>query len=398
MRSSPIPATMGAPVWVWRGQVPSLDGLRAVAILLVILSHAASCLHGSAVPARFLQVAGWGRVGVDMFFVISGFLITLLLLRESARTGTVSLKGFYLRRGLRILPAYVVFLLGAYLLTRGGVATVNAGDWLAAGTYTTNFVPKVGWAVGHTWSLCVEEHFYLLWPLLLLLVSPRRALLLAAAYVLAAPLIRLLVWTHWSDQLNFEYATITRMDSIAVGCCLAFLVTSGALSRRLKLSGWVAGAALVFLAGLLLASRFLSLRSQVYYVMLDKSVTALCFAGMIWLMTHHPEGWAGRVLNAKPLVAVGVLSYSLYLWQQPLLNPHSGHWLCRFPLNLILLPLLALGSYLLVESPFLRWKDRLSASRQVPRQPVSPGAEPALATPEAPAFQGAGKPVVVPGG
>src|SRR5215472_13618367 len=100
MRSSPAPVTTDAPAWVWRGQVPSLDGLRAVAILLVIFSHAASCLHGSAVPARLLQVAGWGRVGVDLFFVISGFLITLLLLRESRRSGTISLKGFYLRRGL----------------------------------------------------------------------------------------------------------------------------------------------------------------------------------------------------------------------------------------------------------------------------------------------------------
>jgi peptidoglycan/LPS O-acetylase OafA/YrhL len=353
-KSTPAPPTE-PPAWLSRGQVPSLNGLRAISILLVILSHLAR--ERTLMPQRFWYVGELGHMGVDMFFVISGFLITLLLLREYNRHGTVSVKDFYVRRAFRILPAYAVFLLGLLGLASLGYASPRLSDWLGAVTYTVSFLPRPSWEIGHIWSLSVEEHFYLVWPLLFWL-WPRRAWIMACAYLALTPALRLILH-HSFTNLSIHHCTLTRVDTIAAGCCLAFLAATPSARRRLQLAGRPALLAGVGLVGVLLASQFVALKVPAYDLLVHPPLSALCFAGIVWVSIHHSATGVGRLLNAKPLVALGILSYSIYLWQQPFLNPHRSAWVCQWPVNIGLVALCAVASYLLIESPFLRLKERL---------------------------------------
>src|SRR5947208_208815 len=143
-----------APVWINSGRIPALDGLRAIAVGFVLLAH----VHRTSgfpnlAPPR--AVGYIGTVGVDVFFLLSGFLITTLLCREYDRTRRTSLRAFYLRRILRIVPAYVCFLLFVLALQLSGNADVSGWDWVASATYTMNFVPRPAWEVGHIWSLSI---------------------------------------------------------------------------------------------------------------------------------------------------------------------------------------------------------------------------------------------------
>ena len=202
-------------------RIPSLDGLRAISIGLVLISHLAGTRN---FPLSASQGNFWalGEFGVVVFFVISGYLITGLLLAEVARTGQIHLGRFYLRRTLRIFPPVYAFLCCLLLGNALGVVPLSAGDTVRAATYTANYDLGRSWFVGHTWSLSVEEQFYLLWPALLLLARTRKAILVAAAVVLISPFIRVAEWellqaVRRGRRTPFE----TIADAIAVGCVLA---------------------------------------------------------------------------------------------------------------------------------------------------------------------------------
>ena len=207
---SALPA---APAWVQKGRVPCLDGLRALAIFVVLFSH----FH-----LRF--PVNIGHRGVTLFFVISGFLITLLMLREENRTGNVALKEFYLRRTLRIMPALLFYLLVVFILQVLGYLYVTKSHWIAALTYTMCYM-KVGvsWNVEHTWSLAVEEHFYLLWPVLFCFLKGNKAFKVLAVYTVAVPLLRFIIWRYFQDSVDMVYASVTQMGSIALGCIIAYM-------------------------------------------------------------------------------------------------------------------------------------------------------------------------------
>ena len=158
--------------------IPSLDGLRALSVLLVIVLHTLLRNHlYNQIPFVY-RLVGNGSLGVFIFFVISGYLITTLLLREREKTGTISLKSFYIRRAFRILPPlylYILFL--AVLGATGHLPGMNRRELITALTLTRNYVPHVSlWAMEHFWSLCIEEQFYLLWPTVLVLLhaAPQR--------------------------------------------------------------------------------------------------------------------------------------------------------------------------------------------------------------------------------
>jgi peptidoglycan/LPS O-acetylase OafA/YrhL len=347
-----------SPAWLRGGSIPALDGLRALSISLVLLGHA-SLTWGGTPGNHGGPLARLGGIGVDLFFVISGFLITLLLLRERRRHGTISLRAFYVRRAWRILPAYLVFLASLAALSGLGLVRLAGRDWAGALTYTVNFLPGTSWPVGHLWSLSVEEHFYLLWPLLLLALGPGRSCALAACYVALAPVLRLAIWGVGVAALDIDYCTPARIDTIAVGCLLAY-VADHAAARNLLTPRSRHHAALLF-AGLvvgLVVSNTLLCTSGLYSVTVRRTVDALCFAGLVWTAVSHADGLLAGILNAVPLVWLGRLSYGLYLWQQPLLNPHGEHWACRWPVNLGLSLALALVCFTVVERPALRLRER----------------------------------------
>jgi peptidoglycan/LPS O-acetylase OafA/YrhL len=343
-----------------------VDGLRGLAILGVLVAHG-SRTHGSPVPPGLRSLAARAGVGVDLFFVLSGFLITLLLLRERRQGGRVSVGGFYLRRAFRILPAYAAYLLAVLALTRLGAAVLRPADWWGALTWTINWLFHPAWEVGHIWSLCLEEHFYLLWPLLFAL-GPRWAARFAWGCILLSPLVRLGAWQWFPGALPLE-STLTRLDTIAVGCVLAFAVHSPGFRRRVPGAGrggaWLGVLAVLALAGSLLLSHL----SYRFELLLGVSLNAFALAAVLWVCVNRPAGLAGRLLGSRPLVLLGTLSYSLYLWQQVFLNrAHSG-WACRWPVNVGLALLAAAASYLVVERPFLRLKEHLRGRKA--RAPAS---------------------------
>jgi peptidoglycan/LPS O-acetylase OafA/YrhL len=340
--------------WLFRGRVPGLDGLRAVAIVLVLLAHGVKT-HGFPFADQLHGLLAEGGLGVDLFFLISGFLITLLLLREQKKSGKISIPAFYSRRCLRILPAYVtvVVVLSGLVLFR--VVSIGTSDWLAALTYTTNWLPDPGWVTGHFWSLSLEEHFYLLWPLLCWL-GPRWAWGFGGVCIVGMPVARLVLWTSGFSAIPVETSTLTRLDGIATGCVLALLIWQprgralGAWTTRH--AAWLAPLALAILVG----SVILSVHWYRFHLLLGYSLNHLALAVLIWVcMTSG--GRLGQVLQSRPLVVLGTLSYSIYLWQQLFLNPDSSSWVCRWPVNVGLVLVTAAASYGVIERPFLRLKE-----------------------------------------
>jgi peptidoglycan/LPS O-acetylase OafA/YrhL len=362
------------PPWNQNGRIPCLDGLRGIAILLVLLCHVACDSH-SSLPKEWVPYAVTvGKTGVDLFLVISGFLITLLLLRENQATGTISLKGFYRRRAIRILPAYFAFLAGVFCLNLMGLVEVNAKSWVAAATYTMNFLPGRSSVLEHLWSLSVEEHFYLVWPIVLWLVGLRRARWIAVGAVIGPPILRAALrhgasWHH----LEFGFWTFTRMDALALGCCLALAPASlvkhcanvAQFSPR-RATYLVLAQVCLFAAIQVFVMGFLSRYSWSIALTISESTTLVFYAALIWVCVHQPHNFLGRLLNMRPLAIVGLLSYSIYLWQQPFLVAPEADSLFRWPVNLCLALIAAVLSYTLIERPFLALKGGRQRKKDIP--------------------------------
>jgi peptidoglycan/LPS O-acetylase OafA/YrhL len=334
--------------------LPALDGLRAFSVLLVILFH----FGWSGVP---------GDLGVLGFFVLSGFLITWLLLREHERDGTISLRSFYARRTLRIVPAYLVFVLVSVTwdLLRGDDRSRPV--IVPALTYLVNYYNALhdhpSNSLAHTWSLAIEEQFYLMWPLLFLgaMSAGRRRV----AWVLGGSIAVVVLWRSWlylggrAGEAYVYNAFDTRFDNLAVGCLLAVLLTAPTFARRV--SAWrpptwypLATMACLF------ASR--SLTPSAYHFSVGFTVDAVLVAVLITqlLLLHDSTAW--RWLDQPVTRYFGALSYSLYLY-------HSyGNSVARLfpglpePVALLVsiagATLLAMGSYHFIEKPFLRLRAR----------------------------------------
>ncbi len=355
-----------------------IEGLRAVAVGTVLIYHASS---------TFLP-GGFG--GVDVFFVISGFLITSLLLREADRSGTVSLVGFYARRARRLLPAASLVLLvtaltGWWLLPRSAHANL-ATDTAAATLYVVNWAlasrsvdylaeGELPSALQHYWSLSVEEQYYVLWPLLVLLVlllarrtgrRPRLLMAGAAATVLVVSFVIGVARTA-SDPQTAYFVTPTRLWELAVGSVLACLAVEAA-----RLPRWAAEAlAALGLGGIVVASLVYS--PSTAWPGSAAALPTLATAAVIAAGCATGRTGAARLLSLPPLVWIGGLSYAIYLWHWPILVigrsvHHLGH-LDALALALASVPL-AWVTRKLVEDR-IRFHPALVAS---PRRALAAGA------------------------
>lgn len=292
-------------------RIPSLDGLRTMSIILVIVSHVCFLLH-------FSGAYNVGDLGVRVFFVISGFLITGLLVKECDKTGSINLLRFYFRRTLRIFPAYYFFLIIFVLLAVFGKADISARQFLPVFTYTSNYIFPGNWNLDHAWSLSVEEQFYLIYPGFLLLFGRRRMEWLLAATLVVCPILRFVDHRLFIDihPIWMTKGFHANLDTLAIGCLLALkhrALHEIGWYRRLLDSRWM------YLTPLLL----IVVNGQIDYTGQDLgllfSVNNILIAVVIdWAVTHHASV-AGRVLNSRPFVFVGMMSYSIYLWQQPFL-------------------------------------------------------------------------------
>jgi peptidoglycan/LPS O-acetylase OafA/YrhL len=345
-------------------QLPSLDGLRGIAILAVMLNN-----------ARYLR---GGFLGVDIFFVLSGFLITALLLQEWERTGAIRLGAFYARRALRLLPA--LFALLAVVLVAPGLFYLAAPPWKDAAItalYATNWVNAFGLRnmtiLDHTWSLTVEEQFYVLWPplvpALLGLRVPRRWILwMVLLGISVSTGLRVLLWNGPASIKRLYYGLDTRLDALLVGCLVALLVSwdliprTGKAVTAIRVVAGACAAALVLL--LVTADR----ESRLTYHGLS-TLACAAVAGVLLHVVYCPSRFRMLVLENAPIVWVGRISYGLYLWHDPLfLDLLNSTRMAK--LGLSGLPALvvrfvaafAVASlcFYLIERPFLRIKRRFS--------------------------------------
>jgi len=349
-------------------RIPSLDGLRAMSIACVLVSHSFYA-YGQTHDQDWLYVVRTlGSLGVSFFFGISGFIITTLLQQERLRSGRISASEFYVRRAFRILPPFWAYVAMVVLL--GPVQPVHAVS--RSLLFVSNYLPT-SWWLGHTWSLSVEEQFYLLWPATMILVGARASRV--AVFILAlSPVIRvahhLVVPTAAMEP--FFHA---RMDALAIGCLVALEREHLRDSWYVQLLGRgpVAAAAAVFLV---VGSPLLDRRFHGLYVFPFRySMEAAAVASILLWAIQHPGSTVGRFLNWRPVVRLGVLSYSLYLWQQPFFSEElRGSSFGAFPLNILTPIVLAELSYRLVERPALRARDRVIAWMRARRRAAAPAA------------------------
>lgn len=346
-------------------RLPSLDGLRAVSIIGVLYSHLSitpnfSFTNNSIVHFLLSFIAGDN--GVNIFFVISGFLITSLLLAEELKTGTISLKGFYIRRVFRILPVYFSFLLVVFVCSCfNWVKDLEAYSFAAPLTFTTGLLPvNTGWTVGHTWSLSVEEQFYLLWPftVFLLKTSQKRNMVLWIA-LLVIPLIRTMYYYKTHNSLFYNF--FVRGDAIVLGCLLAV--------NQKKIATFFSNRNMIRVALLLVALLSYGLHycstNQLYGFITVPSgiIVHAVFAAMLivsYVMQPATGSYIFRILNNRILVFIGVLSYSLYIWQQFFLQKAAtvtSSWK-QYPMNIVLVFITATCSYYLLEQPFLQLRKK----------------------------------------
>jgi peptidoglycan/LPS O-acetylase OafA/YrhL len=373
-------------------RVPGLDGIRALAVSTVIVFH---LLPGTLIG---------GYLGVDIFFVVSGFLITTLLLRERHATGRISLRGFWVRRARRLLPALAVLLLAccAAALFVGGDVLVGLGTQvLAAVTFSSNWVfiaqgasyfddtlPEL---FRNLWSLAVEEQFYIVWPLLVVLVLVRiprwsRLVLIGALAIASA------VWMGLSyspvDPTRVYYGTDTHAFGLAVGAFLAVLALgrgvgavgdapTGLTSRparwALGLTGTLAIAALVALSVLMSGDLDIVYRGGLAAVAI---LTAVAIAALL-----VPGSLLARALDLAPIRWVGLRSYGLYLWHWPVfvlvsasypVGPREGvDAIIRGAIAFAITVIAAALSYRFIEQPIRRHGFRATARAVLDSAPRS---------------------------
>jgi len=338
-------------------RIRSLDGLRAVSIALVVVSHVALEWLG---PKRGHALGVLGGLGVRIFFVISGFLITTLLLRELTSTGSVSLARFYARRSLRIFPACYAYIAVVAALAGAGIIALRPHDLAFAATYTMSYAPSPSWWLGHLWSLSVEEQFYLLWPGVLALAGRRRGERVGWAAVIAGPILRLLWWVAVPEgRLLIGRAFPTVVDALAMGCLCAFREDWQAAARRLKTSRLWLIALSLFLVVLIPQDDLPPLVRRPFRLVFDTMANGLIAS---WLLgsVAVATGLMDRILNSRPMVALGVVSYSLYLWQQLFIRLSLLGGL-SLPLAVAASLGAATISYWLLERPLSTLRGRLRA-------------------------------------
>jgi peptidoglycan/LPS O-acetylase OafA/YrhL len=384
-----------------RGRDISLDGLRGIAVLMIIFTH--------------LNLLGFAWVSMQLFFVLSGFLITRILIRDTERlTLSDYLKGFYLRRVLRILPAIYLYLLVLGIIAWLFGAFDNVVERLKSAalfffnfkilldTQTLPFTDAWAFSFNHLWSLAVEEHFYLVWPFVVYFaIKARNLIAVAIALILLGPVLRwgaAELWLHmgWSLSQATGYGvyilSTTHLDAFAAGALVACLARRHRSPEVPSLKFWAVAVAAAYLLGVLNNGDWGFLRGQgvgpLGYPALMRegsqfiwgySILNLLFAQLVWLCLHHPG--VRTFFSVRPLTFTGEISYGLYLVHFPLLfvfmqvHPAFGQLLPWPAVAMLLWVLLYLAcsvgvawvSYRYFEMPFLHLKDRLQ------NQTVTPG-------------------------
>ncbi|TKB98630.1 acyltransferase family protein [Pedobacter cryophilus] len=340
-----------------------LNGIRGLSILIVIIAHQQFVDN---IPVSIVNNIRYflhdGKLGVRVFFVLSGFLITSLLIKEQLKNGKINLRKFYMRRFLRIVPAFIFFLFIAYLINYYYQLDINNGAFIGAFLYLSNFpfFPKT-FILAHTWSLSVEEQYYLIWPTIFKFFCDK-VIYIAIAIICLNPFSRVLVYLHPEYQLYTLSPLFNLAEPIIIG-------SIGALLYAKKLI-------------------------PISFFLKNPNLYLLVFTFIFWLIEHAMyNGQFGKVLlpfgstlsslsillvllisaNCKPILLLNnsflnyqaKISYSLYLWQQLFVFSDKFYdvnyiWWNKFPFNIIGIFTMAILSYYLIELYFLKFKTKFN--------------------------------------
>ena len=340
------------------GYRPALDGLRGVAILAVLAVHTSHIFGWSLLKGA--------NAGVDIFFVLSGFLITTLLIEEWEQTGDVSLKSFYWRRALRLIPALLVLLAALYFLSDLLFSPVEADDTRrgipVAFVYTSDlalafFQLHLG-ALQHTWSLAIEEHFYLIWAVVLLAslklgIRKKRLVLITLLAVIAAGLQRASLHQLGAPPVRTYYGIDTRADALLIGCVTGLCVSWGLVHARALRPLLVP--ALLFIGFCMVATGF----GSSFMTLGGFTLLAIATGVVIVNVVLGPPRYLRGFLEYGPLVWIGRISYGLYLWHYPIFKATSFlklSWLFQLAVALAVTLAVTCFSFYLIERPALSLK------------------------------------------
>ena len=335
-------------------RIPTLDGWRGIAILLVIVAHVQAGLLGHVWRYAWMDL---GQHGVGIFFVLSGYLITSRLLCDERGLGS-----FYIRRFFRLMPCVCLYLavlplVGLLLHTR----LLGHEVWACLFFYR-NYFPQAENAhnafTSHFWSLSMEEQFYLFWPFILTFAGKRRSFAIAVVGACTCAAVRFAMWDQASRH---KLATEVRIDALLIGCTLAFLLEWEAVRSFISRHS-----ALLFY-GSLPVFFWCVYRFQA----IPPFKESIAIATMIAVTSLTPSSWVGRVLENRHLKFLGIISYSVYVWQELFLLPHWGF------IGLALLVPVSIGSYMFIERPGVKlgrkvqgWFER--RERAAPEMAVGP--------------------------
>ena len=319
--------------------IPAFDGLRTICIAAVMFHHVCS----NNVQNRWVQqIAQRGWYGVDVFFVLSGFLITMILASELESSGTINLGRFYIRRFLRLQPAYfsaILLMLIVQALSRpaGYQRMLHALPFFL--TYTLNIAEASGLAtpLGLAWSLCIEEQFYLTWPFILRRLGLQKALpftvvMIAAICVYRSTLYCWLNWGHLASPTGYSvwriyYGTDTRFDTILVGCALALFLRSGfkqPLLEYISTAKWFPTLAVVTAVLCIYWGTGPQLKGGWRAATFGYSIMAISTGSIVWALFKQPECWLAKGLSLRHMVSVGKVSYGVYLFQTLIVGLIAG--------------------------------------------------------------------------
>lgn len=321
-------------------------------MLLVIMSHGVIWPRIGVTNPGILATFS-AHVGVNIFFALSGFLITMLLIKERAATGTISLSGFFMRRALRIFPLYFLAITLLLVISMIGAANIQTCAFVYAYTYTLNFSSPLCTfsSMSHFWSLAVEEHFYLAWPLIFLM-GPRFALFAAICFAAACIVLGPTLTAYYSSSDVWRW-TFPAAAPIAFGCIAAFVCNN---SRVVDLFSSKKS------APVLLVTIFSGLASPAFYH--SDLIWMMSLAALILYVFHNQGSSLVRLLEFRPLALLGLISYGLYVWQGFFTGNGPYRMGEQFPpaldtglwLTFIVAPI----SYLFFEQPILKLKSRFS--------------------------------------
>lgn len=362
------------------GYIPALDGIRAVSILLVLAYHDI----GAVTSYWGHMFNGW--IGVDVFFIVSGYLITSILLKEARQNnGDFSLTRFYARRWLRIAPAYYVFLGVVFALTLWG-GDHHLKPFLAAAFYLTNLDIAYGWNlipdklhISHLWSLGLEEQFYLIWPLCLKVLK-RRATMFAVAVIGCVIAWRFSLLADGASWTRLLHGFDTKVDSIMFGVLTALLLSRDVILsfvRRFMGNTLVQ----VLLSGLAIYAfkeighpTYCDATGQYYFWEARMPITLIIISLAMTAILANPKALVARFLANPIFVFIGKLSYSLYLWHvlvhmmfcSYFWDYSTKHAQTAELIQYLLIFACACVSYFLIERPFLKLKSHFSPGGSAP--------------------------------